>query len=82
MLLDEETADELKKNQLKSILTSLTSFDKETHDKITGRSGNFQKVIKGIQLALEKNIKVGVNMVLTKINKDHVYETGKFVHNL
>lgn len=82
MLLTEEIADDLKKSQLKSILTSLTSYDEKTHDQITGRQWNFQKVIRWIQLALEKNIKVGVNMVLTQKNKDHVYKTGKFAHDL
>ena len=80
MLLTPEIAKEFKSSKLRSILTSLTSFDEETHDKITWRKWNFKKVIEGIQIALDENIKTGVNMVVTKLNRDHIYKTWEFLH--
>ncbi|MBS8122356.1 radical SAM/SPASM domain-containing protein [Candidatus Vampirococcus lugosii] len=82
MLLTKKLAQELKSKGLRSILTSLTSYDSKVHDQITGKEGNFNKVISGIKTALDEDIKIGVNMVLTKLNIDHVYETGNFLKEL
>lgn len=65
-----------------AILTSLMSFDEETHDRITQRKGSFQKTIRGIQNILAAGIPLMVHMVISQANKDQVYQTGKFVASL
>ena len=80
MLLTKEIAENLNNLWLISILTSLTSFDEKTHDKITWKKWSYKKVIKWIQTALDNNIKIWVNMVVTKLNSEHVYKTWKFLN--
>ncbi len=64
------------------ILTSLNSFDQETNDFMVNQKGAFQKIVRGIQLARKNNIRVSANMIVGRMNKDHVYQTGKLAHDL
>lgn len=74
--LDYDYAVLLKEIGLNSILTSLISYNEEIHDFVSGRKGNFKQVITGIKNALSAGLRVAVNMVLTKYNKDDVYKNS------
>ncbi len=75
-------ADRLKEVGLSSVLTSLHSFDEETHDAITQRKGSFARTIRGIKVCQEAGLSVASNMVVTRMNQDQVFETGAFVKGL
>lgn len=64
------------------ILTSLLSFDKNTHDRIVNHCGAFEKTVENIKLLRQREVPICVNMVIMQENSDHVYKTGEFVHNL
>lgn len=75
-------ADRLKEVGLSSVLTSLHSFDEETHDAITQRKGSFKRTIRGIKVCQEAGLSVAANMVVTRMNQNQVFETGAFVKKL
>lgn len=52
------------------------------HDSISNVEGSFKKTINGIKLLKKHNIFVSTNMVVSKINKDYVYETAKYLDSL
>jgi len=64
------------------ILTSFPSHDALTFDSIVRKSGAFKKTIHGIQTAQRNGIGLSANMVVMRQNKDHVYDTGRFLHGL
>ena len=79
------TADKMK--QLKDagvdhILSTLFSHDPETHDFIASREGAYTKILEGIRLTREAGIRVSVNMIVTNVNSEQVYDTGKFLHDM
>jgi radical SAM protein with 4Fe4S-binding SPASM domain len=82
MNLTKNLADDFVSLGLQSVLTSLSSFDPQVHDFISGKQGNFKKVVKGIEIAQRSGLSVIVNMVLTKFNEKDVYKTAKFLYNL
>ena len=43
---------------------------------------SLNKIIEGIKACVRNNIRVSVNMVITRSNKNQVYETGKFAAEL
>ena len=77
-----ENAESVKEAGLDSVLTSLHSFDEETHDEITQRKGSFRRTLRGIKMCQDTGLDVGVNMVVMKINQKQVFETGRFVKEL
>lgn len=81
-LLTTEVAVRLRSLGIKSILTSVLSFDEETHNRIAGHKNGFQKTISGIKIALENGIDITANMVVNSYNKNQVYETGEFLHGI
>jgi len=80
--VSEEDAFRLKEAGVQAILTSLMSFNEETHDGITQRRGSFQKTVRGIQNVLAAGISLVVHMPIARANEEQVYQTGKFVANL
>ena len=66
---------------LKSIMISLDSFNEETNDKVRGKL-NYKLALKGIKCALKSKLIVRVNSVITKINKDDIYDTIIFLYNI
>ena len=46
------------------------------------KSNSLNKIIEGIKACVRNNIRVSVNMVITRSNKNQVYETGKFAAEL
>ncbi|MBU3907460.1 MAG: radical SAM protein [Nanoarchaeota archaeon] len=81
VLVDKEDPQKIKDSGILSVFGSLSSYDEETYNCIT-QTENYQKAIKGLETLLEKGIPTGINMVVTDLNKNQVYETGRFLHNL
>lgn len=79
--VDKETANELKKRGIKSILGSLISYDKETHNRISN-SNSYDSTINGIKNIIANNISLGINMVVEKENLEHVYKTAELCNRL
>ncbi len=67
---------------LEHILTSLNSYDAKTNDFMVSCEGALGKITKGIETAVKNGMRVSANMIISKINKDHVYKTGLLAHNL
>ena len=55
---------------LDHILTSLPSLDPLQNDLIMQSKGSLQKIINGIKSCVKNNIRVSVNMVITRTNKN------------
>jgi radical SAM protein with 4Fe4S-binding SPASM domain len=81
-LLDDAQVALLKRSKVRSILTSLMSFDEATHDLLSNKRGSFQATCRGISKAVQNGIPVAVNMVVTKKNLDHVAGTGQLAKRL
>lgn len=71
-------------HKLKSVRvqTSLFSYNKNTHDYITGMPGSYSQTIAGIKNLVEENILVGVTIVLTKKNLQGLRKTVEFLVSL
>jgi radical SAM protein with 4Fe4S-binding SPASM domain len=80
-LMTPEVARELKRLDI-GVLTSILSYDKNTHDNITTVRGSFGRLIEGIEILREFEVPVSANMVVMQPNFDQIHETGKFVHSL
>ena len=81
-LVNQDDARRLRELKVVGIMTSIASHDPETHDKIMNRKGSHEKTIRGTQLMLENDIIVSANMVVSRHNIEHVYQTGIFAHSL
>ena len=81
-LATKERLAELREAGLPHILTSLASFDPEINDNIFSKKGSYSKIIKNIINAVNVGIKISVNNVISRHNKDHVYKTGLLIHAL
>jgi len=81
-MLTREKAKDLKRVGIRSILTSLMSHDPELNDELANRPNTHKDVSRGIRLALDEGHWVGVNMVVTKKNLDHIYDTAVYVKSL
>tara|TARA_Y100000294_G_scaffold168804_1_gene179307 strand:+ start:2312 stop:3700 length:1389 start_codon:yes stop_codon:yes gene_type:complete len=67
---------------LDHILTSLPSLDPLQNDLIMQSKGSLQKIINGIKSCVKNNIRVSVNMVITRQNMSMVFETAEFAHKI
>ncbi len=81
-LLDAAYARELKKRGVRSILTSLLSCHRDTHNTLTGNPASFDATIQGIRYAQNAGLRVGIGMVLTQHNRAHLFDTALFVREL
>lgn len=77
-----EDALRLKESGVSFVLTSLPSYEAETNDFITQTRGSFKRTLRGIELLVKTDVKVGVNMVLSQFNQNQIYETGRFLREL
>lgn len=68
--------------KLTGILTSLTSCNPETHDQIVGYKEAFKKTVSGIKLLVKAGIQISINMVVSKLNYEHINETGRLAKEL
>lgn len=65
-----------------NILTSIASYDKGEHDVMMGRNGAYDNITGSLRILVGMGVKIAVNMVLTSVNVAHVFETGRFVHDI
>jgi len=64
------------------ILTSLNSHNAKINDYLVQRPGAHARIIGGIETAVKNGIRISVNMIVSQVSKDHVYETGTLVYEL
>jgi len=81
-LLTEEYAEQLLETGAKFILTSLNSFRKKEHDYLSQNKNAFSETIKGIKVALKWGFVVGVNVVLTKVNLNQLFQTAEYLSKI
>ena len=81
VLINEDDPRKIRDSGILSVFGSLSSFDEDTYNFIA-QTKNYRRAIKGLGVLIREGIPTGINMVVTNLNKDHVYETGKFLHNL
>lgn len=75
-------ADGLVASGVHSVLTSLMSYDPVTHDSISHLEGSWKSTVAGVKLLMRRGLTPGVNMVVSTLNFEDVYATGKFVASL
>ena len=76
--LEDSDVEKIKQTGIKSVLGSLSSYKKDTHNKITV-SNSYDNILKSIGMLKDAGINIGMNMVVMSHNKNDVYETGKFL---
>lgn len=77
-LLKKEDIKYINKYEIKHVLISFPSNDKEKYKKLTGNNA-YKKVVANLKLASKNKLPLSVSMVVTRINKDDVYSLGKFL---
>lgn len=82
MYATDEKIKKLKAVGVDHILTSLNSFDKETNDYMVHQKGAFDKIISGIKICRDNDVRVSANMIVSEKNKNHVYDTAILAHQL
>lgn len=82
ILADDKKMKELKNFGLEHCLTSIPSIDPDENDDIMQSKGSLGKILNGIKACIRNNVRVSANMVVTKSNKNRVYETGKMMAQL
>lgn len=80
-LIEEDDVHAIKESGIKNVLVSFPSCNRETFKKITNVD-SFGKVVKSLELLVKNDIDVGVSMVLTRLNKDDVFDTCRFIYEL
>lgn len=80
--MDEALSIVVAESGVHSVLTSLMSYDPDTHDRIAHRKGAWESTVEGIRMLMAHGNLPGVNMVVSKLNYGDVYETGRFVAEL
>lgn len=69
-LLTDEIIDEMKKNPLLSVQTSVYSMNPSIHDEITKLSGSLEKTLLGLEKLKSANIPIQISCPIMKQNKD------------
>lgn len=69
-LLSDAIIDEMKKNPLLSVQTSVYAMDSAVHDNITKLQGSLEKTICGLKKLMEAKIPVQISCPVMKQNKD------------
>ena len=82
MMVTEDKLQKLWDCGVDHFLTSLNSHDEKTNDYMVNSKGAFKKTVKNIELAIQKGFRISVNMIIGKRNKDHVYDTAKFINEI
>jgi len=73
---------DLREAGLEHILTSLNTYDPETCDIIANVPDSLKKIKNGIRAAIEAGIRISVNMIISSINRDHIYKTAALAAEL
>jgi radical SAM protein with 4Fe4S-binding SPASM domain len=64
---------------MKSICTSVLSSDEAIHDRMTGRAGAYNDVLRGIDVWRNNGVDVEVNVCTSTENYDDIYNIGKLI---
>lgn len=67
---------------VRSFLVSFPSFNKEIHKKITNNSKLWEQTQQGIIIALRQGFSLTINMVVSKVNINQIYDTAQFLKRL
>jgi len=81
-LMDKETLLSLKGAGLKSILGSLISWDRATHNKIANNPCSYDSTLRGIGYVVSEGVSLGINMVVEKRNLEHILETARMLSKI
>ena len=75
--------DKLVKAGLTNITFSLHAHNKKLNETITRTPDSFEQTVAGIKNALNyKNLTISVVTVILKLNYQHIFPIGKFIHSL
>ena len=80
-LITREDAKILVENGLNHTLISVLGVE-SIHNSVAGLGGNFKKTIEGIENLLNVGISVAVNMPISKMNLQSLFETAEFVKSI
>ena len=69
-MINDDIIDEMKKNPLLSIQTSIYAMDSKIHDNITKLSGSLDKTINGVKKIIDAGIPIQISCPVMKQNKD------------
>lgn len=67
---------------MKSICTSILHSQKAIHDKMTGRVGAYDDMVRGIEIWRNNGVKVEVNVCTSADNYSDIYNIGKLASKL
>lgn len=67
---------------LSELLFSLHGWNEESHDKIVGRKGAFNKILAAIENAQKLNMRVRLNCTVTSFNAPHLKEYANLVNQI
>lgn len=81
-LITPETATRLVSLGVGGVLASFASADQKKHDQIMQKDDAFKRLVKGIEIAQNSGLSVAASIVVTKLNMDSVFETGKFLKSI
>lgn len=82
MLVTPEKISQLREAGLDHVLTSMVSCDAKTNDYLMNKEGALEKVIEGIKMTVAGGIRVSVNMVISEVNIEQIYNTAKLCSEL
>lgn len=80
-LLDDEIIEEMKRNPLLSVQTSIYSMHPEVHDNITKKAGSLVKTLESVCKLISKGIPVQISCPIMKQNKTDFMEVVKWGKN-
>lgn len=80
-LLNDEIVDEMRKNPLLSVQTSIYSMDPLVHDSITQHRGSLEKTINGLMKLADAGIPTQISCPVMKQNKDSIEDVIAWGHN-
>ncbi|MBD3422615.1 MAG: radical SAM protein [Chitinivibrionales bacterium] len=81
-LADEEKLRRLIDAGMDHVLTSFICHDPKITDETVGVPGTFDRMIRGIKLAVKMGVRVDANMVVGNHNSQDIYKTGQLAHSL
>ena len=83
LLGNKSFCEKLVKAGLTNITFSLHAHNKKLHEIITRTPDSFEQTVAGIKNALNyKNLTISVVTVILKLNYQHIFPIGKFIHSL
>ena len=81
-LINDENSSELKQLGISSVLVSLTSGIENTCNAITQNENSWHQTLNGIKILCAHGLRVSVNMVITSLNIDDIYQTASLFRDI